>query len=139
MTEFKNPDNDQIKSLIESTNTIAVVGLSSKESRDSYQVAKYLQKNGFKIIPVNPKESEILGEKSYKSLAEIPEPVDIVDVFRKSEFVGEISDQAIEIGAKALWLQLGVTNDAAAQKAEAAGLAVVQDKCLKVMHHKMFK
>lgn len=139
MAEFNNPDNDQIRKLLESSNTIAVVGLSSKESRDSYQVAKYLQKNGFKIIPVNPKETEILGEKSYGSLKDIPETVDIVDVFRKSEFVREIADQAIDIGAKSLWLQLGVTDDDAALNAEGAGLKVVQDKCLKVMYHKLFK
>jgi hypothetical protein len=139
MSGFQNPDNDQIKELIQSAKTVAVVGLSSNESRDSHAVAKYLQENGFRIVPVNPKEDEILGEKSYPSLRDIPEKVDIVDVFRRSEFVPEIADQAIEIKAKALWLQQGVTHDEAAKRAQDSGLTVVQDQCLKVKHHKLMK
>lgn len=139
MERFENPDESTIRDLMESSKTIAVVGLSSNESRDSHGVAKYLKENGYRIIPVNPKEDKILGEKSYASLADIPESVDIVDVFRKPEAATQIADEAVEIGAKALWLQLGVINDQAAQKAQSAGLTVVQDKCLKVMHHKLFK
>ena len=113
---------------------IAVVGLSSDPSRASHDVARYMQRQGYEIIPVNPTESEILGEQVYASLSEIPEPPEVVDVFRRSEFVGAVVDEAIEVGAKAVWLQLGVIDEIAARKAREAGLLVVMDRCLKVEH-----
>ncbi len=114
---------------------IAVVGLSPKEFRPSYGVAKYLQSVGYKIIPVNPGHPEILGEKSYSSLLDIPFKVDVVDVFRRPELVMPITEAAIEIGAKAIWFQDGVINAGAAQKAEEAGLLVVMDDCILRQHH----
>ena len=114
---------------------IAVVGLSSDPSRPSYDVARYLQRQGYTIIPVNPKETEVLGEKSYPTLSDIPEPPDVVDIFRRPEYVGEIVDEAIRVGAKAVWLQLGVINEEAARKAREAGLLVVMDRCMKIEHH----
>lgn len=113
---------------------IAVVGLSPKEIRPSYGVAKYLQNVGYKIIPVNPGHPEILGEKSYPSLRDIPFKVDVVDVFRKPEHVMPITEAAIEIGAKAIWFQDGVINAGAAQKAEEAGLLVVMNDCMLRQH-----
>jgi uncharacterized protein len=126
--------DQEIRELLKSAKTIAVVGLSSNPERPSYGVAKYLQSHGYKIIPVNPAENEVLGAKSYASLRDIPERVDIVDVFRKSEAVPAIANDAIAIGAKALWLQLGVVNDEAAAKARAVGLNFVQDQCIAVDH-----
>lgn len=110
--------------------TIAVVGLSPKEIRPSYGVAKYLQSVGYKIIPVNPSHPQILGEKSYPTLRDIPVKIDVVDVFRRPEHVLPIAEAAIEIGAKAIWFQDGVVNEAAAKKAEEAGLLVVMDDCM---------
>jgi predicted CoA-binding protein len=117
--------------------TIAVVGLSPKEIRPSYGVAKYLQSVGYKIIPVNPGNPEILGEKSYPTLKDIPVEVDVVDVFRKPEHVMPITEAAIEIGAKAIWFQDGVINEEAAKKAEDAGLLVVMDDCMLRQHQAM--
>ncbi len=117
--------------------TIAVVGLSAKEIRPSYGVAKYLQSVGYKIIPVNPGQSEILGEKSYPSLRDIPVDIDVVDIFRNPEHVMPITEAAIEIGAKAIWFQDGVINSEAAQKAEEAGLFVVMDDCMLRQHRAM--
>ena len=117
--------------------TIAVVGLSPKPERASYRVAAYLHSVGYKIIPVNPGFDEILGEKSYPTLRDIPEPVDIVDVFRRPEHVDPIVDAAIAINAKALWLQDGVINEKAAEKAEQAGLLVVMDDCMFRRHHSL--
>jgi predicted CoA-binding protein len=125
---------ETIATLLREAKTIAVVGLSSNPERPSYSVAQYLQKHGYRVIPVNPTETEVLGEKSFASLKDIPEYVDIVDVFRRSEFVPEIADHAIEIGARALWLQMGVIHEEAAQKAKAAGLTVVMDQCIAVDH-----
>jgi hypothetical protein len=126
-----------IKKIVESSKVIAVVGLSDKPDRPSYGVASYLKNQGYKIIPVNPTKTEILGEKSYPDLKSIPEPIDIVDVFRKSEAVGPIVDEAIEIKAKAVWLQEGVINEAAAAKAFDAGLSVVMNRCLLKEHHRL--
>jgi len=125
---------DPITDLLRTSKTIAVVGLSSNRRRPSHEVAAYLQSAGYKIIPVNPNESEVLGEKSYARLEDIREPIDIVDVFRRSEEVPPVADSAIAVKAKALWLQQGISNEAAAEKAHAAGLLVVEDACLLVEH-----
>jgi len=126
-----------IKEILESSRTIAVAGLSDKPERDSYQVADYLLEHGYKIIPVNPMISEWKGIKAYGSLKDIEEKIDIVDIFRRSEFVLQIVDEAIEIGAKTVWMQLGVINEEAAEKARKAGLNVVMDKCIKIEHSKL--
>ncbi|MFZ5867937.1 MAG: CoA-binding protein [Thermodesulfobacteriota bacterium] len=131
------PEDKELKKLFEDTKTIAVVGLSDKESRASNRVAAYLKSKGYKIVPVNPGAEEILGEKSYPDLKSIPEPVDVVDVFRRPEFVPEVADAAIEIGAKVLWLQQGITHEEAAKKARAAGLTVIQDACMYQEHSRL--
>jgi hypothetical protein len=125
-----------LKKLYQSIKTIAVVGLSDNEVRPSYEVASYLKSQGYKIIPVNPMIGEWQGEKSYSSLLEIKEPIDVVDVFRQPQYVDEIVDQAIKIGAKVIWLQEGVVNEAAAQKGRNAGLTVVMDRCMMKEHKK---
>lgn len=125
------------ENLLRSAKTIAVVGLSSRRSRPSYGVSEYMQSHGYRIIPVNPNETEILGEKAFGTLEEIPEPIDIVDIFRRPECVPEIVDAAIRIGAKGVWMQEGVVNDEAALKAKAAGLEVVMDRCILKEHRKM--
>lgn len=125
------------ENLLRSAKTIAVVGLSSRRSRPSYGVSEYMQSRGYRIIPVNPNEIEVLGEKAYATLDEIPGHVDIVDVFRRSEFVPEIVDAAIRIGANGIWMQEGVVNDDAAARARAAGLEVVMDRCILKEHRKM--
>ena len=133
----KTPNSpDPITDLLRGSKTVAVVGLSSDHRRPSYEVASYLQSAGYRIIPVNPNESEVLGEKSYARLEDIPEPVDIVDVFRRPEGVPPVADSAISVHAKALWLQQGITSPAAAEKARDAGLLVVEDACLLVEHKK---
>jgi predicted CoA-binding protein len=125
------------ENLLRNAKTIAVVGLSSRRSRPSYGVSEYMQSRGYRIIPVNPNETEILGEKVFRSLDEIPEHVDIVDIFRRPECVPEIVDAAIRIGAKGVWMQEGVVNDEAAGKARAAGLEVVMDRCILKEHRRM--
>jgi hypothetical protein len=124
--------------ILETCYTIAVVGLSSDPRRPSYQVAEYMQRQGYRIIPVNPQETEVLGEKSYARLDDIPEKVDCVDVFRRAEFVLAIAESAIAIGAKALWLQLDIVNDAAMARARAAGLLAVQNRCLLIEYRRYF-
>ncbi len=113
---------------------VAVVGLSSDPGRDSFRVAFYLQKYGYRITPINPNETEVLGARAYPSLQDMPEPPELVDVFRRSEFVGAVVDDAIAMGAKAIWLQIGVIDYEAARKAREAGLIVVMDKCMMVEH-----
>lgn len=122
--------------LFKKIKTIAIVGLSDKPDRPSFGVGKYLLEQGFKIFPVNPNVEEAFGLKSFKSLKEIKEPVDIVDIFRKSEFVEPIVDEAIKIGAKAVWMQEGVVNEKAAAKARSAGLTVVMNMCMMKEHKK---
>lgn len=129
-----SPSTDPIGDILRSAKTIAVVGLSSDRHRPSYQVASYLQSAGYKIIPVNPNETEVLGQKSYARVEDVPEPIDIVDVFRRPESVPPVADSAVAAGAKVLWLQMGITNTEAAEKAHAAGLTVVEDACLFVEH-----
>lgn len=126
-----------IPELLKTSRSIAVVGLSSKRFRPSYGVTEYMQQNGYRIIPVNPYETEVLGEKSYPTLEAVPDRIDIVDIFRRSEFVPELVDAAIRIGAKAVWMQEGVIHNAAAERARAAGLTVVMDRCLLKEHRKM--
>ena len=125
------------ENLLRNAKTIAVVGLSSRRSRPSYGVSEYMQSKGYRIIPVNPNETEILGEKAYASLDQVPYPVDIVDIFRRPEGVPEVVDAAIRIGAKGIWMQEGVVHNEAADKARAAGLEVVMDKCILKEHRKM--
>ena len=125
--KFENPET--IKKILETCKTIAVVGLSSNPMRPSNGVASFMQKKGYKIVPVNPNESIVLGETAYMNLSAIDEKIDLVDIFRRSEDAGAVVDQAIEIGAKAVWLQEGVVDEAAAKRAEAAGLLVVMDRC----------
>lgn len=134
--DFQNPDI--IKKILGDSTTIAVVGLSDKPDRPSYDVANYLRIKGYRIIPVNPMLKSVFGETAYPDLMSIPEPVDIVDIFRRSEDIGPIVDEAIEKGAKAVWIQLGIVNEAAAAKAAQAGLDVVMDRCIKVEHRKLY-
>ncbi|HEY1206032.1 MAG: CoA-binding protein [Bryobacteraceae bacterium] len=126
-----------IAELLTSARTIAVVGLSSRRARPSYGVSEYMQSAGYRIVPVNPQESEVLGEKAYPDLDSVPVPVDIVDVFRRPEYVPEIVEAAIRIGAKAVWMQEGVVHEEAAERARAAGLTVVMDRCILKEHRKM--
>ena len=123
-----------IGDILQSTRVIAVVGFSPKENRPSHMVGKYLMAAGFTVYPVNPGVSEILGHRSYSDLASIPEPVDVVDIFRRSEDVLPTVEAAIAIGAKVVWMQQGIVNDAAASLAEKAGLQVVMDRCIKIDH-----
>ena len=131
-------DSEKVRRILKSARTIAVVGLSAQWHRPSFFAAKYMQEHGYRIIPVNPTYNAILGEKSYRSVAEIAEPVDIVDCFRKSEEIPAIAEQAIAIGAKVLWMQLGVHNAQARSRAEAAGLEVVENRCVKIEHGRFF-
>jgi len=123
--------------MLSKSHTIAVVGLSGKRFRPSYGVSEYMQRAGYRIIPVNPQEREVLGEKCYATLDEIPESIDIVDIFRRSEFVPDIVEAAIRKGARAIWMQEGVVHEAAAERARAAGLEVVMDRCILKEHRRM--
>jgi uncharacterized protein len=131
-------DIDGLRRLLLETRTIAVVGLSANWHRPSYFAAKYMLERGYTVIPVNPAYPEVLGQKCYPILRDIPVPIDMVDVFRKPDDVPPLVDDAIAIGAKALWLQLGVVNPEAARKAEAAGLKVVMDRCVKIEYARLF-
>ena len=130
-----NSNKEEIKEIFDSVKTIAVIGLSPNETKDSHKVAKYLQSQGFKIVPIYPKEDEILGEKVYRSLLEIPFNVDMVDIFRKPSVLSDVCDACIERGdVKVFWSQKGIVNNAAAQKAKDAGMKVVQNMCSMVEH-----
>jgi len=133
------PSDQQVKDLLQNAHTIAVVGLSSSRLRASYGVSQYMQSAGYRIIPVNPNEQEVLGEKSYARLEDVPEKIDVVDVFRRSEFVPEIVDAAIRVGAHAIWMQDGVVNETAAQRARDAGLFVVMDDCILREHRRLIR
>jgi uncharacterized protein len=122
---------------LKTSKTIAVVGLSSNPDRPGYTVPAYLQEQGYRIIPVNPNLMEALGEVAYPSLREIPEPVDVVEIFRRSEDVPPVVEDAIAIGAKVVWMQLGIVNEKAAARARSAGLRVVMDTCMSIAHHRM--
>ena len=127
---------NQIADILRKARTIAVVGLSGKRFRPSFGVTEYMQRNGYRIIPVNPHESEILGEHCYPDLDSVPGPVDIVDIFRRSEFVPEIVEAAIRKGARAIWMQEGVIHEAAAKRATDAGLVVIMDHCILKDHRR---
>ena len=131
-------DINTLRRILRESKVIAVVGLSADWFRPSYFAAKYMQEHGYRVIPVNPKYPEILGEKCYPSLRDIRQPVDMVDVFRKTADVMPIAEDAIAIGAKVLWQQLGVRNEEAAAKARAAGLETVRDRCAKIEHGRLF-
>jgi hypothetical protein len=128
-----------IPEILKSTHTIAVVGLSNNPMRPSNGVGEYLVRAGYRVIPVNPNETEVLGEKSYARLEDVPEKIDMVDVFRRPEFVPEIVESAIRIGAKTVWMQEEVVHDAAAERARSAGLNVVMDRCILKEHRKMLR
>ena len=128
----------EIKRILEKSKTIAVVGLSPREERDSHRVAKYLQGQGYRIIPVNPNADEVLGERSYPDLTSVPDPIDVVDVFRRSEAVPEIVEEAIKVGARTFWMQQGVIHEEAAARAREAGLQVVMDRCMMIEHRRYF-
>lgn len=131
-------DIPKLRRILRSAKTIAVVGLSAHWYRPSYFAAKYMQEHGYRIIPVNPTYDSVLGEKCYPRLQDIPVPVDIVDCFRRSAEIASLADDAIAIGAKCLWMQLGVESPAAREKAEKAGLDVVEDRCVKIEHARLF-
>ena len=131
-------DINTLRRILKDSRVIAVVGLSADWYRPSYFAAKYMQEHGYRVIPVNPKYDSILGEKCYRSVRDIPEPVDIVDIFRKTEDVMPVAEDAIAVRAKVLWQQLGVKNEAAAAKARSAGLETVLDRCVKIEHGRLF-
>jgi predicted CoA-binding protein len=131
-------DIETLRRILRDCRTLAVVGLSANWYRPSYFAAKYMQEHGYRVIPVNPMYAEVLGEKCYKSLRDIPDKVDLVDCFRKSEEIPALADDAIAIGAKVLWMQLGVENAEARARAEAAGLEVVENHCVKIEHARLF-
>ncbi len=127
----------EMKEILLSAKTIASVGLSSNQEKESYWIVSYLKEQGYRVIPVNPTATEIFGEKVYPNLESIPEKVDVVQVFRKPEDVPPVVDSAIKIGAKAVWMQEGIVNEEAAQKARAAGLQVVMDACMRATHRRL--
>jgi predicted CoA-binding protein len=128
--------NDGILELLKKYKTIAVVGLSSNPMRPSFGVSEYMQESGYRIIPVNPNEREVLGEKSYARLEDVPEKIDIVNVFRRAEDVPPVVESAIRIGAKVVWMQSGIENEESAEKARAAGMVVIEDACILVEHRR---
>lgn len=141
MTECQIPEtnatDEEVAAILRQAKTIAVVGISHKEERDSHKVAKYLKEHGYRMIPVNPKYKEVLGEICYPDLKSVPERIDVVDIFRNLEAIPEIVDEAIRVGAGAVWMQLGLAHNQAAEKARCSGLKVVMNKCTKIEHQKM--
>jgi hypothetical protein len=143
MMENKMPEqettDESLKEILKKARTVAVVGLSHKEERDSHRVAKYLKEQGYKMIPVNPKykDKAVLGEKCYASLKDVPVHIDVVDIFRNVEAIPAIVDEAVEIKADCVWMQLGLSHEAAAEKARGAGLNVVQNRCMKIEHSRL--
>ncbi len=134
---FESDSDAELKTILTKMNSVAVVGLSADPSKDSHRVAAYLKKNGYRIFPVNPALDEILGEKCYPDLLSIDQPIEIVDVFRRPEYLPEIAQQAVKIKAKVLWMQLGIQNEEAAEIANKAGIKVVQDHCMMVEHRRL--
>lgn len=137
LPEF-NPEDTEVKAILENHHTIAVVGLSPDPNKDSHRVARYLLEQGYRVVPINPKCDQILGQKCYASLKDIPFPIDIVDIFRKIEAIPAIVDEAIAIGAKVVWMQLGLAENQSARKAQEAGLQTVMNKCIKIEHSRYF-
>ncbi len=135
MRNALEPALDEARQILATSKTIAVVGLSNNPERPSHEVASYLKDEGYRIIPVNPRISETLGLKAYPSLRDVPEPVDVAQIFRRPEHVPPIVDDAIAIGAKVVWMQLGIVHEEAAARARAAGLRVVMNTCMATMHH----
>jgi predicted CoA-binding protein len=129
-----NPTDEHLRQLLTGATTIAIVGASGNPARASHGIMRRLQQVGYRVVPVNPRESEVLGERSYASLADIPHPIDIVSVFRRAEDTPAIADEAVAVGAKALWLQSGIVSEEAAAKAAAGGLTVVMDACIATTH-----
>ena len=130
----QNPSDETLRTLLTEARTIAIVGASSSPDRPSHGIMKKMLAAGYRVFPVNPRETEVLGQKAFASLRDIPEKVDIVDVFRKAEDTPPIADEAVAIGAKAIWLQSGISNDETARRAEAGGLLAVMDACIGVEH-----
>lgn len=143
MTECQVPEKNvtdlEVLEILNQSQTIAVVGISHKEHRDSHKVAKYLKENGYKMIPVNPKYTEVLGEPCYPNLKSVPEPIHVVDIFRNMEAIPPLVDEAIEVQARCVWMQLGLAHNEAAQKARCAGLRVVMNKCIKIEHARLMR
>jgi predicted CoA-binding protein len=135
---FQNPTDETIRAILSTPQTIAVMGCSPSPDRDSHRIAQLLQRKGHRMIPVNPGHQEILGEKCYHTLRDIPVQIDMVDIFRRSEFVAPIVDEAIAVGAKIVWMQLGVIDAEAAKKAQQAGLTVVMDRCPAIEYRRLF-
>jgi uncharacterized protein len=138
MTECQMPDSNptdqEVAGILKNAHTVAVVGVSHKEDRDSHKVAKYLMEHGYRVIPVNPKYKEVLGETCYPDLKSVPEHIDVVDIFRSVDAIPAIVDEAIEVGAGGIWMQLGLAHNEAAGKARCAGIPVVMNKCMKIEH-----
>lgn len=133
-----NTDIQTLRRILKTQHTVAMVGLSANWYRPSFFAAKYLQEYGYRVIPVTPSYDEVLGEKCYPSLEAIPEPVDVVDCFRRAEEIPALAEQAVKIGANVLWMQLGIVNEDAARIARAGGLEVVMDRCMKIEHGRLF-
>lgn len=136
LPEGVEPGGDPILDILKKYKTIAVVGLSSNPLRPSHSVSQYLQASGYDIIPVNPNESQVLNEKSYARIEEVPEKIEVVDIFRRPEHIPSVVEDAIRAGVKVIWMQLGIENQAAAEKARAAGLTVVMDACMLIEYRK---
>jgi uncharacterized protein len=134
---FRNPSNDDVRALLTRARTIAVVGLSPRPERPSHRIARRLKDWGYRVIPVRPAVSEVLGEKAYARLAEVPDPIDLVDVFRAAEEIDSIVEQCIALRLPAVWIQLGIVNEAAAERARSAGMAVVMDRCITVEYRRL--
>jgi len=132
-----NPGDEDLRALLSNATTIAMVGASSNPEKASHGIMQQLQRAGYRVLPVNPRETEVLGERAYPSLTDITQPVDIVDVFRRAEDTPPIAEEAVRIGAKALWLQAGISNDETAARAKAAGLTVVMNTCIGATHWRL--
>jgi len=132
-----NATDEEIVRILDDARTVAVVGISHKEGRDSHKVARYLKEKGYRVIPVNPKYKEVLGEPCYPDLKSVPHAIDIVDIFRRNDAIPAVVDEAIEVGARCVWMQLGLCHNGAADRAREAGLDVVMNKCSKIEHMRM--
>jgi predicted CoA-binding protein len=137
MSDGYGPSDVELRSILGDARTIAVVGLSANPMRDSYEIAEYLQSRGYRIIPVNPGITEVLGERSYPTLLDVPDQVDVVDVFRRAEHTPEVAEQAVAIGAKVLWLQDGIVNEDARRIAEDGGLTVIMGICIRTTNNRL--